>query len=151
MTEIAPDHASYDNFEFFEVHNTTNLDIDLAAEGYSFAYGPVNSDDMSSDVPLTAEENLVLGAGETAVYWLSYTSGNVDSYAFTEADFRAEWNVPADTRVVRITGQNGMANRRSPRHPRGADDGCRRRVGQLVALPGRVGVDHDHRALPHPR
>lgn len=110
VTEIAPDHPSFDNFEFFEVHNTTNLDIDLAAEGYSFAYGPVSSDDMSTDVPLTAAENLVLGAGETAIYWLSYTSGNVDSTAFTEADFRAEWSVPADTEVIRITGQNGMAN-----------------------------------------
>lgn len=110
VTEIAPDHTGFDNFEFFEVHNTTGRAIDLAADGYSFAYGPVSSDDTTSDVPLTAEENLVLGADETAVYWLSYTSGNVDSSAFTEADFRAQWSVPADTEVVRITGQNGMAN-----------------------------------------
>ncbi|WP_411720547.1 lamin tail domain-containing protein, partial [Mycetocola sp.] len=110
VTEIAPDHVGYDNFEFFEVHNTTHLPIDLAAAGYSFAYGPVSSDDMATDVPLKASENLVLGAGETALYWLSYTSGNVDSSAKTEADFRAQWAVPADTRVVRITGQNGMAN-----------------------------------------
>ncbi|MCU1443029.1 MAG: hypothetical protein JWQ59_1179, partial [Cryobacterium sp.] len=28
--------------------------------------------------------------------------------------------------------------------------GCRCRVGELVALPGRFGLHHDHRALPHP-
>lgn len=110
VTEIAPDHAGYDNFEFFEVHNTTTLPIDVAAEGYSFAYGSFTSDDMSGDVALTAEENLVIGAGETVLYWLSYTSGNVDSSAFTVDDFRAQWNAPAETPVVRITGQGGMAN-----------------------------------------
>ncbi|MCU1443665.1 MAG: phosphoesterase [Cryobacterium sp.] len=97
VTEIAPDHPGFDNFEFFEVHNTTNLPIDVAAEGYSFAYGTITSDDMSKDVKLTAEENLVIGAGETVLYWLSYTDGNVDSTGFTTDDFRAQWNVPTDT------------------------------------------------------
>ncbi|MCP2031120.1 hypothetical protein L1277_001211 [Okibacterium sp. HSC-33S16] len=110
VTEIAPDHVGFDNFEFFEVHNTTNLPIDLAAEGYSFAYGPVASDDLTGDKALTAETNLVIGAGETVLYWLSYTDGNVDSFAKTEADFRTQWAVPAGTQVARITGQNGMAN-----------------------------------------
>ena len=54
VTEIAPDHVSVDTFEFFEVHNTTSLPIDLAADGYSFNYGTVTSDTMTTDVPLAA-------------------------------------------------------------------------------------------------
>ncbi|MFG6444245.1 lamin tail domain-containing protein [Microbacterium sp. P07] len=110
VTEVAPDSTGDDNFEFFEVHNPTADPIDLAGQGYSFAYSYVDTDDRARDVPLAVSTPTVIAAGETVVFWLSYTSGNVDSFAKSDADFRAAWGASADTRIVRVTGQNGMAN-----------------------------------------
>jgi LPXTG-motif cell wall-anchored protein len=109
VTEIAPDNASYDDYEFFEVHNTSDADIDLA-DGYSIRYGSADSDAVDGGVLLTVEGDTTVRAGETIVYWLSYRADNVDSYAKTENQFRARWNVPAEARVVRVSGQPGMAN-----------------------------------------
>ncbi|MGP6170784.1 lamin tail domain-containing protein [Microbacterium sp. A204] len=109
VTEIVANNVGSDQFEYVEIHNTSAAAIDLAAEGYSFAYSYADSDDRSRDVALTAEP-LVLAAGETAVLWLSYTGGTVDSFAHTADDFRTYHGVDAATQVVRLTGQAGMAN-----------------------------------------
>lgn len=148
VTEIAPDNVSFDDYEFFEVHNTTAADIDLNA-GYSFRYGSDQSDAVDGGVELVVGGDTVVRAGETIVYWLSYTSGNVDSFSKTEEQFRTQWSVPAETRVVRVSGQPGMAN--------GGDRGIRIiRDGQLVSRSfypaGSVGVDLTaHFALPATR
>ncbi|WP_371030058.1 metallophosphoesterase [Pseudoclavibacter sp. JSM 162008] len=112
VTEIVANNVGDDNFEYFEVHNTSAAPVDLAAEGYSFAYSYVDSDDRSRDVPLSVEEPLVLAPGETAVLWLSYTSANgaVDSSARTVDEFRDHHGVDAGVQVARVTGQAGMAN-----------------------------------------
>lgn len=110
VTEILANTAGDDHFEYVEIHNTTTAPIDLAAEGYSFTYSYVDSDDRSRDVALTVEEPLTLAAGETAILWLSYAAGKVDSFARTADDFRAYHGVDAATQVVRLTGQPGMAN-----------------------------------------
>ncbi|MDR5701880.1 metallophosphoesterase [Agromyces aerolatus] len=111
VTEITPDNVSHDHFEFFEVANTTNEPIDLAAGGYSFAYSYVNTPDRTRDIPLVvADETLVIEPRETIVFWLSYTAGSVDSSAKTEADFRAHFGMTSDARIVRVSGQNGIAN-----------------------------------------
>lgn len=110
VTEILANTAGDDHFEYIEIHNTTAEAIDLAAQGFSFAYSYVDTDDRSRDVALTVDESLVLAGGETAVLWLSYATGNVDSFARTVDQFRAYHGVDAATQVVRVTGQNGMAN-----------------------------------------
>ncbi len=61
-------------------------------------------------MPLTVDGEVSIAAGETIVFWLSYTTGSVDSTAFTVDGFREAVGADAATRVVRITGQNGMAN-----------------------------------------
>lgn len=110
VTEIAPDNVGSDDFEFFEVHNRSARAIDLAAEGFSFAYTYVDGPDRDRDVALSVSEPVVIPAGGTVVLWLSYASGSVDSFARSVDDFRAHWGAPDDTVVVRVTGQPGMAN-----------------------------------------
>lgn len=110
VTEIAPDNVGVDDYEFFEVHNRGAADVDLAAAGVSFAYTYTDGADRSRDVPLTLPDPVVIPAGGTVVFWLSYTAGSVDSFARSIDDFRAHWGAGADTTVVRVTGQAGMAN-----------------------------------------
>ncbi|MFG6402134.1 metallophosphoesterase [Microbacterium sp. P04] len=110
VTEIAPDSVGDDNFEYFEVHNPTSEAIDLAGDGFSFSYIYVDTDDRAKDIALTVAEPTTIGAGETVVFWVSYASGKVDSFAKTVDEFRAQSATPAETRVVRVTGQAGMAN-----------------------------------------
>nr|WP_311200138.1 metallophosphoesterase [Microbacterium enclense] len=109
VTEIVADNTGADDFEFVEVHNLSDATVDLAASGISFAYSYDDSADRTRDVAMTAEP-LVLAAGETAVLWVSYTSGSVDALARSVADFRAFHQVAEDVQVVRLTGQPGIAN-----------------------------------------
>ncbi|PJJ73617.1 LPXTG-motif cell wall-anchored protein [Diaminobutyricimonas aerilata] len=109
VTEIVPDTTGGDEFEFFEVTNTTDAPIDLAAEGIGFAYYG-----GTSPVALTVEEPTVIPGGATTVFWLSYRNdtGTIDSFARTEDEFRASFPATqANTYdIVRVTGQAGMAN-----------------------------------------
>ena len=110
VTEIAPDNTGVDDYEYFEVYNPSAEPVDLQAQGVGFAYTYVDSADRARDVPLRVDAPTVIAPGETVVFWLSYTAGNVDAFARTEADFRAAWGAGDDVRVVRATGQPGMAN-----------------------------------------
>ncbi|MFC0247558.1 lamin tail domain-containing protein [Citricoccus parietis] len=112
VTEILPNTTGTDRFEYFEIHNTTDQAIDLGGQGFSFAYSYVDSDDRSSDVPLDLVEDLTLDAGETAVLWLSYETADFSSFDHTVAEFREFHGIAADdtTPIVRVTGQDGMAN-----------------------------------------
>lgn len=115
VTEILPDTTGYDHFEYFEIHNASDAPIDLDEAGYSFAYSYDDSADQSRDVALSIyedEETVVLAPGETVVMWLSYANATVDSYAYTVDDFREFYGMgdDNDARVVRVVGQNGMAN-----------------------------------------
>ena len=113
ITEIAPDNVGYDDFEFIEVHNLGTEAVDLDADSVGLSYIYADSDDRSSDVPLTVEPGTVIDAGETLVLWLSYTTSTVDSFAKTVDDFRSHFAATqpqTDYDVVRVTGQSGMAN-----------------------------------------
>lgn len=115
VSEIAPDNTGYDNYEFFEVVNTSDTDIDLSAAGVTFAYTYVNSDDRAKDVPLTVPAGVVVPAGKPVVFWMNYATATVDTAAKTEDDFReyyaAETGAPVGTYpLVRVTGQAGLAN-----------------------------------------
>ncbi|PVE73680.1 metallophosphoesterase [Microbacterium testaceum] len=145
VTEIVADNTGADNFEYIEVHNVSDAAVDLAASGVTFAYSYDDSTDRSRDVPLTAEP-LVLDAHETALLWVSYTSGSVDTSIRTIEEFRAFHKVAADVEVVRVTGQPGLAN--------GGNRGIRVLVGGELsswshAPAGAFGADlAAHFALP---
>ena len=151
VTEITPDNVGYDNFEFFEVTNTTDVDIDLTAAGIGLSYIFADSDDRAKDVPFTIPANTIIAAGDSTVFWVDYTSGNVDTSLVTEADFRAhfaEVGAPAaEYPLVRVNGQAGMANTAG----RGiritdATDGS---IGWAYYPTGSVGVDASaHFAAP---
>lgn len=110
VTEIAPDNEGVDNFEYFEVTNYSAAPVDLSTWKASYIY----ADDASTakDVPFTlGGGDLTVAAGESVVVWLQYTSGSVDTSAYTAADFRQIWGDPASTyRILTATGQPGMAN-----------------------------------------
>jgi len=128
VTEIAPDTVSYDDYEFFEVHNTTDTDIDLAAAGVELFYTFADSDDRTRDVALSYPAGTVVPAGGTVVFWLTYTTATVTAPDRTEDEFRAHWAAAAgespDYPLVRVTGQPGMAN--------GGDRGIRLVAGEQV-------------------
>ncbi|TFD63166.1 hypothetical protein E3T39_00185 [Cryobacterium suzukii] len=143
VTEVTPDNAGYDNFEFFEVTNTTTVDIDVAAAGIGLAYIFTDSDDRTKDVPFFIPAGTAIAAGATTVFWIEYTTTTVNTQAFTEADFRAHFATetsPADVYpVVRVTGQPGMANGGG----RGIRivDGTDASISWAVYPAGSVGVD----------
>lgn len=109
VTEIAPDNDGYDDFEFFEVTNTTDEPVDVAGHGFTYVF--TNAGTSSSDKPLTlAEETATIPAHGSAVLWLQYTSTTVDSFARTDGDFRAAVGAADDVPLFHVTGQPGMAN-----------------------------------------
>ncbi|MDU2597739.1 MAG: cell wall protein, partial [Dermabacter sp.] len=112
VTEIAPNNAGDDHYEYFEVTNTTDKSVTIGQGGYSLAYIYEDSTNTAKDVALAPEKPIELAAGETVTLWLSYTSddGKVDSAAHTVEEFRAQWGMDPNARVERITGQTGMAN-----------------------------------------
>jgi hypothetical protein len=61
-------------------------------------------------VPLAVDGDVSIAAGETVLFWLSYSSEKVDSSKFTVDGFRTAVGADAATKVVRVTGQLGMAN-----------------------------------------
>jgi len=134
ISEIHPDNGASadgttgstnvdDDYEFFEVTNTTGSDIDLGADGIAISYSTSAS---ASTTPKFAVSNGVAGDAVTAgaldvtipahgstVFWLEYTNGGtLDTYSLTDADFRAFYDdtVPAATTIVRVEGQGGIAN-----------------------------------------
>lgn len=110
VSELAPDNASYDNYEFIEVTNPTTMPKTIGDGGYSLAYMFADNADTSKDIALTPEAAVTLQGGETVVLWLSYKSSTVDSNAHSVDEFRTHWKIGAEVKVVRVTGQNGMAN-----------------------------------------
>ncbi len=108
VTEIVPDTTGDDEYEFFEVTNTTSSPIDLDGAGVRFQYTGTSAAPF-----LTRESNAVIAPGASTVFWLSYRNdaGTIDSFARSQADFRAAFPQGAPGYdIVRVTGQSGMAN-----------------------------------------
>ncbi|WP_396668796.1 metallophosphoesterase [Microbacterium sp. R86528] len=113
VTEIVPDNVGYDDFEYFEVHNTTDDAIALDTAGITFAYVYGDTDDRDRDVALSVPAGTVIDAHETVVFWLNYTTSTVDSFARSAEEFREHFEATQpdfDYDVVRVEGQGGMAN-----------------------------------------
>lgn len=109
-----PDHNDQDNFEFFELTNTTGDDINLTTTGQSLAYWVPSNTEASEVVPLTIPADTVIPARSSVAFWLQYTAGDgttaPDTSLFTEADFRSHYAVSDAVTVVKVSGQAGMSN-----------------------------------------
>lgn len=95
------------------MHNSSDRTIDLDAEGVGFSYIFGDTDDRGSDVRLTVPAGTTIDAGETTVFWVSYSTTTVDSFARSVDDFRAHFAATqpdAAYDVVRVEGQAGIAN-----------------------------------------
>ncbi|WP_080792172.1 metallophosphoesterase [Corynebacterium pacaense] len=125
ITEILPDNTGDDEFEYFEVHNTSTHPVTLGTGAYTFAYSYDDSADTSRDKPLQLERDTVLEAGETLVVWMNYATDKYDTSTCTEEEFRAAHAMSGATRIVRATGQAGLAN--------GGDRGIRIMANDQVA------------------
>ncbi|MDT9592830.1 lamin tail domain-containing protein [Nocardioides zeae] len=112
VSEILANPVGHDDFEYFEITNPTGAPVSLAQAGITFAYTYADSTDTTRDVPLTVESDVTVAPGGSAVLWLSYrnAAGTLDSFARSVEEFRAATGASADTQVVRVTGQAGMAN-----------------------------------------
>lgn len=112
-----------DDFEFFEITNTTDAAIDLAAAGIGVSYATSSapsstlrfavSNGVAGDAVTPSPLAATVPAHGSTVFWLEYTnSGTLNTYTRTEADFRAFYHdsVPADAPIVRVEGQSGIAN-----------------------------------------
>lgn len=134
ISEIHPDNGASadgttgptnvdDNYEFFEVTNTTGSAINLAADGIAISYStsasPATtpkfavSNGVAGDAVDAGPLDVTIPAHGSTVFWLEYTSSaTLNTYARTEADFRAFYDgtVPTGTQIVRVEGQPGIAN-----------------------------------------
>jgi hypothetical protein len=115
VTEIQPDNADNDYYEFFEVYNATSQDIDLSEQAVQMSYYT-----SGSSVPVAYPDNTVIEAKTAVVFWLSDNDGSVDNTGLTEADFKHYYeisgtdtdtttdNLDAQYDIVRVTGLNGL-------------------------------------------
>ena len=134
ISEIHPDNGAAadgttgstnvdDNYEFFEVTNTTSSPINLAADGIAISYSTsanpsltpkfAISDGDSTDAVAAGPLGTTIPASGSTVFWLEYTSSaTLNTYAKTSADFRTFYDntVPASAPIVKIEGQPGIAN-----------------------------------------
>lgn len=134
ISEIHPDNGAGadgtsgatnvdDDYEFFEITNTTDAAINLAADGIGVSYStsatPATalkfavSNGVAGDAVTPAPLDVTVPAHGSTVFWLDYTnSGTLNTYAKTEADFRTFFHgtVPAAAPIVRVEGQAGIAN-----------------------------------------
>ena len=87
ITEINPDNAGDDHYEYFEIYNTTDQDINLADEGIKIYYQYDGKEKQ-----LEYNDNLgstVIKANNSTVFWLPYTDKAVASYSTSVEDFKA--------------------------------------------------------------
>jgi hypothetical protein len=110
ISEIVADNVGYDNFEYFEVLNTSDAAVTIGAGGASFSYTYADCDDRTRDVALSVPAGTSIAAGETVVFWLDYSTTTVNTAAFSVEDFRAYFGATGSYQVVRVSGQAGMAN-----------------------------------------
>lgn len=134
ISEIHPDNGAAadgttgsvnvdDNYEFFEVTNTTSSDIDLASDGIGISYSTSSdpattpkfavSNGIAGDTVTAGPLDVSIPAHGSTVFWLEYTSSaTLNTYAKTESDFRTFYDntIPANVSIVRVEGQPGIAN-----------------------------------------
>ncbi|MGD6966639.1 lamin tail domain-containing protein [Rossellomorea vietnamensis] len=107
VTEIVPDstnEGTADGYEFIEVYNNTDQDLNFKDYKVQYRYG---SDTASDVVWASVPDDFVLPSQETVVFWII----NSQNGEKTVADFNSNYgtNLVEDEDIVRIYS-DGMAN-----------------------------------------
>ena len=115
VTEVQPDNAGNDHYEFFEVYNTTSQDINLTEQSIGISYYTA-----SQNVDVVYPANTVIKAKTAVVFWLSYKNGSTDNTNLTEQSFKNYYaisgsatdtttdNIDSEYSIVRVTGVYGL-------------------------------------------
>ncbi|OAH54566.1 MULTISPECIES: lamin tail domain-containing protein [Bacillaceae] len=108
VTELVPDSEdvnSLDGYEFIEVYNNTNEDVNLKDYKIRYRYPAEGSE--ADLIWKSDKEDVVLRAGETMVYWI-INAGNQDK---TVEDFNKAYGVSLteNVNIVKVHS-DGMAN-----------------------------------------
>lgn len=105
VSEVIPDTSNMngaDAYEFIEIYNNSNLDINL--KDYKLYY---NYPDSGSDsVWWESDEDKILRSHETLVFWIK-NGGNA---SLTRDDFNAKWGVDLTADQLIEISCDGMAN-----------------------------------------
>ncbi|GAA2516692.1 serine hydrolase [Rarobacter incanus] len=118
VTQIVPNNAGTDNFEYFQLYNTTDAPIDLATSGYQLGY----SSNYTLPASTRTDYNLTVSGTTTTVaphsslvLWNKY---NTTQLAMDDQSFRDFWAAqnpaaPTDYALGYVTGTNGISNSES--------------------------------------
>lgn len=105
--------GSNDLFEFVEIYNNTNSELDFNSF-YKVRYDYVSN---KKDLTVTSVEDITnveikIPAKSPAVLWVERTTSNITGAAasVTEEDFRKYHNIPAEVPVFKLRGQDGLNN-----------------------------------------
>src|SRR5699024_7340652 len=106
-TELIPDSSNVngaDAYEFIELYNNSNRDIDL--KDYKLYYNYPDNGDNSDVVWWETSESRILKAGDTLVFWIK----NGGNDALTREDFNAKFGTDLDEAHLVEISCGGMAN-----------------------------------------
>ncbi|MCM3784603.1 S-layer homology domain-containing protein [Neobacillus mesonae] len=108
VTELVPDSANFggaDGYEFIEVYNNTNQEINL--KDYKLYYRYTDSGPSADVIWPTENEGIIIPSRETVVFWV-INSANGE---LTEEDFNANYgsNLVENDNLYRVYS-DGMAN-----------------------------------------
>lgn len=107
ITELMPDSSNVngaDAYEFIELYNNSNRDIDL--KDYKLYYNYPDNGDNSDVVWWETSESRILKAGDTLVFWIK----NGGNDALTREDFNAKFGTDLDEAHLVEISCGGMAN-----------------------------------------
>ena len=107
ITEIMPDTSNVggsDGYEFIELYNNSNRDIDL--KDYKLYYNYPDNGDDSDVIWWETNGSKVLKAGDTLVFWVK----NGPNDAMTLDDFNAQFGTSIDSGHLIEISSAGMAN-----------------------------------------
>ena len=107
ITEIIPDTSNVndaDAYEFIEIYNNSNQDIDL--KDYKLYYNYPDNGDDSDVVWWETSESKILKSGETLVFWVK--NGSNDSLTIDDFNTKFGTNLTADQLIEISSG--GMSN-----------------------------------------
>ncbi len=107
ITEIIPDTSNVsgaDAYEFIEIYNNSNRDIDL--KDYKLYYNYPDNGDSSDVIWWETEESRILKAGESLVFWVK--NGSNDSLTIDDFNGAFGTNLTEDQLIEISSG--GMAN-----------------------------------------
>ncbi len=100
-----------DLYEYIEIYNNTNKDIDFNS-AYKVRYD-YNSGSKDLEVASATEgETVTISANSPAVLWVERTNTNIVGPAsdLSVEDFRSYHNIPNDVPVYMLKGQDGLNN-----------------------------------------